>query len=183
MPVKRTTRPAYLHQDPATLASLFANTRVAPVWLAARMYVGWAWLVAGWHLTRQPDWASESSALHQTLMSRDHGTGSEITAQLVAWGVADWITRSTAIGLTVAGIAVLLGLATGIAAFAGVMFSVNVILSDSIIFGPEVFAMAMLLVLAWKTAGWFGLDRWVLPMIGAPWPGGFEHRLKQGVGD
>jgi thiosulfate dehydrogenase [quinone] large subunit len=27
-------------------------------------------------------------------------------------------------------------------------------------------------VLAWKTAGWWGLDRWVLPRLGTPWGGG-----------
>jgi thiosulfate dehydrogenase [quinone] large subunit len=28
-------------------------------------------------------------------------------------------------------------------------------------------------VLAWKTAGWIGLDRWRLPPVGTPWrPGG-----------
>jgi thiosulfate dehydrogenase (quinone) large subunit len=180
MPVQRTPDTSSLHQDPDTLASLFSSTRLAPIWIAARVYVGWTWLAAGWTLTRQPDWATEGSALHQTFLSRQQGTGAEITTQLVKLGVADWIGRITAVGLTVAGIAVLLGLATGFAAFIGVTFSVNVLLADSIILGPEVFALAMLLVLAWKTAGWIGLDRWMLPMIGAPWPGGFEHRLKQG---
>ena len=26
-----------------------------------------------------------------------------------------------------------------------------------------------LLVLAWRNAGWYGLDRWVLPALGTPW--------------
>jgi thiosulfate dehydrogenase (quinone) large subunit len=28
------------------------------------------------------------------------------------------------------------------------------------------------LSLAWKTAGWIGLDRWLLPLLGMPWRGG-----------
>jgi hypothetical protein len=26
-----------------------------------------------------------------------------------------------------------------------------------------------LLILAWRNAGWWGLDRWVLPALGTPW--------------
>ena len=29
--------------------------------------------------------------------------------------------------------------------------------------------LAVLLVLAWKVAGWWGLDRWLLPLLGTPW--------------
>jgi thiosulfate dehydrogenase (quinone) large subunit len=31
------------------------------------------------------------------------------------------------------------------------------------------FTLAILLMLAWKVAGWYGLDRFLLPRIGAPW--------------
>jgi thiosulfate dehydrogenase [quinone] large subunit len=24
-------------------------------------------------------------------------------------------------------------------------------------------------MLAWKVAGWWGLDRWLLPLLGTPW--------------
>ena len=50
------------------------------------------------------------------------------------------------------------------------------------------FAVATWLVLAWKTAGWIGLDRWLLRALGTPWrPGylftrddrGVEHTLRR----
>ena len=28
---------------------------------------------------------------------------------------------------------------------------------------------ALLLILAWKVAGWWGLDRFLLPALGTPW--------------
>jgi thiosulfate dehydrogenase [quinone] large subunit len=38
--------------------------------------------------------------------------------------------------------------------------------------GIEIF-----IILAWKTAGWWGLDRWVLPALGTPWrPGSVFKR-------
>jgi thiosulfate dehydrogenase [quinone] large subunit len=27
-------------------------------------------------------------------------------------------------------------------------------------------------MLAWKTAGWLGFDRWLLPLLGVPWQPG-----------
>jgi thiosulfate dehydrogenase [quinone] large subunit len=27
-------------------------------------------------------------------------------------------------------------------------------------------------MMAWKVAGYYGADRWVLPMLGTPWHGG-----------
>lgn len=40
------------------------------------------------------------------------------------------------------------------------------------------FAIATWLVLAWKNAGWIGLDRWLLPWLGTPWrPGRIFGRL------
>jgi thiosulfate dehydrogenase (quinone) large subunit len=29
--------------------------------------------------------------------------------------------------------------------------------------------MAIGLILAWRVAGWYGLDRWLLPWLGTPW--------------
>jgi len=38
------------------------------------------------------------------------------------------------------------------------------------------FAIATWLVLAWRNAGWIGLDRWLLPLVGTPWKGGCLFR-------
>ncbi|MEK7863362.1 MAG: hypothetical protein AAB295_08880, partial [Chloroflexota bacterium] len=35
--------------DPPIARFLFSDTRMAPVWLLIRVFVGWAWLNAGWH--------------------------------------------------------------------------------------------------------------------------------------
>jgi len=38
----------------------------------------------------------------------------------------------------------------------------------------------VLLLMAWKNAGWWGLDRFVLPALGTPWHGGpvFHRTVK-----
>jgi thiosulfate dehydrogenase [quinone] large subunit len=34
---------------------------------------------------------------------------------------------------------------------------------------PVLFTISILLILAWKNAGWIGLDRVLLPLLGTPW--------------
>lgn len=158
-----------LHHDPPLLEGLFSRTRTAPVWIVARLYVGWIWLSVGWSLLKQP--ASTDTATAGSSWE----PGAELLGGFTSWGSADWVVTAAAAGLTIAALAVILGVATGIAAFSGVVSGVILMATNAAILGPEVFALAMLLVLAWKTAGWIGLDRWVLPMLGVPWPGGFDR--------
>jgi len=37
---------------------------------------------------------------------------------------------------------------------------------------PVLLIIAIFLILAWKIAGYIGLDRWLLPALGTPWPVG-----------
>jgi thiosulfate dehydrogenase [quinone] large subunit len=77
-----------------------------------------------------------------------------------------------AVGLTLAGIALILGVLTGPAAFVGGCLSIGLWDSAGVQVVALLFAAVAWLVLAWKTAGWIGLDRWLLPLIGMPWRGG-----------
>ena len=71
------------------------------------------------------------------------------------------------------GIALILGIFTGIVAFVGSLLNVNYLLAGSVSTNPILFIIATWLVLAWRTAGWWGLDRWVLPALGTPWRPGY----------
>jgi hypothetical protein len=77
-----------------------------------------------------------------------------------------------ATGLTLCGVMLILGVFTGPVAFAGGTLSVGFWAAA----GPWpvafLFAAVVLLMLAWKTAGWIGFDRWLLPLLGMPWGGG-----------
>ena len=77
-----------------------------------------------------------------------------------------------ALGLTLAGIALILGVLTGPAAFVGGCLSIGLWDSAGVAVVTLLFASVVWLVLAWKTAGWIGFDRWLLPLIGMPWRGG-----------
>ena len=92
------------------------------------------------------------------------------------WLEAGWqrdhasLAEPMAIGQMLAGIALILGILTGLAAFAGGLLGAALAASGAP--PPLHFALAVVLVLDWKTAGWIGLDRWLLPLLGMPWRGG-----------
>jgi hypothetical protein len=51
----------------------------------------------------------------------------------------------------------------------GAWWDVNFQLAGSASTNPLLFGLGGLLVLAWKVAGWWGLDRWLLTRLGTPW--------------
>ena len=45
---------------------------------------------------------------------------------------------------------------------------------------PLFIIISLFLIMAWRVAGWYGLDRFVLPKLGTPWQPGTVFRRKQG---
>jgi hypothetical protein len=74
-----------------------------------------------------------------------------------------------AVGELVIGIALILGLFTGIAAFLGSILNFSFAFAGSTGVNPAMLLVSGALILAWRNAGWYGLDRWVLPAVGTPW--------------
>ena len=57
----------------------------------------------------------------------------------------------------------------GVAAFGGILMNVSFLLSGSTSTNPVLLILGIFIVLAWKVAGWIGLDRYLLPLLGTPW--------------
>jgi thiosulfate dehydrogenase [quinone] large subunit len=138
-------------RSPHVATTLFDTPRFALLWLAARVYLGWSWLDAGQSRLHDPLWMS-GETLHATWAWGGHSLGYA------------WLAAALAVGQTLLGIALILGLFVGVSAFAGSLLSCRPILAGSAAIDPVAFVVALGLVLAWKTAGWIGLDRWVLPL-------------------
>jgi thiosulfate dehydrogenase [quinone] large subunit len=83
-----------------------------------------------------------------------------------------------AIGEVVIGICLILGLFTGIMAFLGAILNFSFVFAGSAGVNPAMILVSGLLILAWRNAGWYGLDRFVLPRLGTPWHRGelFDRR-------
>ncbi len=69
----------------------------------------------------------------------------------------------------VIGLALIVGAFVGIAAFLGAVLNFSYLLAGSAGLNPAMILLSILLVLAWRNAGWLGLDRWLLPRLGVPW--------------
>ena len=77
-----------------------------------------------------------------------------------------------AVGEFLIGAALILGLFTAIAAFFGGVLSMSFGLAGVAGVNPVFFVLEVLIVLAWRNAGYLGLDRYVLPALGTPWQRG-----------
>ncbi|MEK7682280.1 MAG: DoxX family protein, partial [Chloroflexota bacterium] len=80
-----------------------------------------------------------------------------------------WFAKLLAVGEVLVGVALVIGAFVGVAAFMGSLMNWNFMMAGSASTNPMLFAVATFLVLAWKVAGRWGADRWLLPALGTPW--------------
>lgn len=177
MATERTRTPMVL-EDPPIARTLFGDTRLAWLWLPLRLYLGYAWLTSGWGKLQNPAWVDTGQALRGFWENAVRLEPRPVIA--VGWyrdfiqflldvGAYTWFAKVIAGGELAIGLALVLGAFTGLAAFSGGFLNWNFVMAGTASTNALLFAIATWLVLAWKTAGWIGLDRWLLPMLGTPW--------------
>jgi thiosulfate dehydrogenase [quinone] large subunit len=74
-----------------------------------------------------------------------------------------------AIGELVIGAALILGLFTGIVTILGALLNFTYVFAGSAGPNPAMILVSIGLILAWRNAGWLGMDRFLLPRFGVPW--------------
>lgn len=74
-------------------------------------------------------------------------------------------------GELLVGLGLLLGAFTGIAAFFGITLNLNYLLAGSVSINPILAVLSLFLLLAWRISGYYGADRYLLPLLGTPWTG------------
>lgn len=174
--------------EPNIARFLFADVRTAPFWLVVRLYLGFLWLVAGWEKVTDPAWVGSGAGTAVTGFARGamEQTGGEY-AQVTGWYASFLenvvIPNAAAFSYVVAFgellVGLVVGLFTGIAAFFGGFMNASFLFAGTAGANPLMFILATWLVLAWRVAGHWGLDRWALPLVGVP---GARGRLFGGTG-
>jgi len=175
----RTFEGRIIHNPPLARL-LFDDTRFSPVWLVLRVLVGWAWLEPALRKLGDPAWMSTGAALRgfwENAVQIPASGRPPIAADwyrsfiqsLLDARAYTWFGPLVAIGEFLVAVALILGAFTGIAAFMGAFMNWNYIMAGSASTNGLLLVGAILLVLAWKTAGWIGLDRYLLPLLGTPW--------------
>jgi thiosulfate dehydrogenase (quinone) large subunit len=167
--------------EPNITRFLFADTRLAPLWTIIRLYVGYEWLTAGWGKLSNPAgvWVGEKagaavSGFLTGALGKTTGAHPDVQG-FYAWFIehvalpnAAFLSYLVTYGEILVGVALILGLFTGIAAFFGGVMNANYLMAGTVSSNPLLFVLGIFLVLAWRTAGYWGLDRFVLERIGVP---------------
>lgn len=170
----------YKIEDPKLVKAWFEQVRFAWVWAILRVYLGWQWLTAGWGKVFNPAWTESGTAVKgfwERAVAIPEGGRPVISydwyrsflGSMLEGGHYVWMAKLIAWGEVIVGVALIVGLLTGFAAFAGAFMNFNFMLAGTASTNPVLFTVAILLLMAWRVAGYWGVDRWLLPWLGTPW--------------
>jgi thiosulfate dehydrogenase [quinone] large subunit len=176
--------------EPIISRIAFADTRLAWLWLIIRVYIGWQWVVAGYDKIVNPAWVGPLaggalSGFLEGALKKSSGAHPDVSVWYALW-LKDVVIPNAALfshfvayGEVLVGVAMILGLFTGIAAFFGAFMNMNYLFAGTVSINPFMFLLELFLILAWRVAGWWGLDKYVLPYLGTPWYPGDLFNVKR----
>ncbi|HEX7472751.1 MAG TPA: DoxX family membrane protein, partial [Candidatus Limnocylindrales bacterium] len=160
---------------------LFSNTRAGLFWLPIRIFISFEWIEAGWHKLTGTGWVDGGSALlgfWKGAVAVPAAPGKPpITFEwyrtflqtLIDNHAQGWFAWLVTLGELAIGVGILVGALVGIAAFFGATMNMSFLLAGSASTNPVMFAFEIGLILAWRVAGYYGVDRYLLPRLGVPW--------------
>lgn len=183
-------RSTTFYPEPQISKFLFASKYMAPVWTVVRVYLGWLWLHAGWGKVTNPNWVGANAGTSiKGFLNRAIGLSQGESPSVTGWyawmieniflPMATFMSYVIAFGELLVGVALIVGFLTGAAAFFGGLMNVAFLLAGTLSTNPIMFMLATWIVLAWRIAGYYGLDYWVLPYLGAP-HGDFDNKAGAG---
>ncbi len=168
-------------EGPAFTRYLFSNTKAGMFWLPVRIFIGFQWIEAGWHKITGGGWLDGGSALlgywQNAVKIPDAPAHPAITFEwyrgflqfLIDNHAQGWFAYLIAFGELAVGVGLIVGALVGIAAFFGAMMNMSFLLAGSASVNPVLFTFEIGLMMAWKVAGYYGVDRYLLPILGVPW--------------
>jgi thiosulfate dehydrogenase [quinone] large subunit len=149
------------------------DTRMAWLWLLVRLYVGWEWLSASWEKLQSPAWVGAKAGVAVTGFVQGalaKATGDHPDVQ---WWYAAFLKSAVlphpavwaycvACGELLVGIALIAGFLVGISALFGMLMNFNYLMAGTVSINPILVMLSIWLVLAWRIAGYWGADYYVL---------------------
>ena len=159
---------------------LFNDVRFSYFWLIIRVYVGYEWLMAGWEKLGNPVWTGNGAgnAIRGFLMGAlqktvgEHPDVSGWYAYFINHMVlphALFFSYLITYGEIIIGIALIIGLFTGIFASIGAFMNLNYLFAGTLSINPLMLILQFFIILAWRTAGWLGADHYLLTTFNTSW--------------
>jgi thiosulfate dehydrogenase (quinone) large subunit len=170
-----------LIQDPPIARFFFQSTMASYLWLVVRIYVGYDFLTAGFHKLNTSAWVDGTGSGILGFWKGALGTtpaGAPVITFdwyrgflqfLVDTNSAGWFSYVIVGGELAVGIGLILGAFVGVAAAGGLLMNMAFMLAGATSTNPVLAILGVLLILAWKNAGFIGLDYFLLPLVGTPW--------------
>ncbi len=173
-----TTRKGEAIHAPSFITKLFSHPLAGLIWLPIRVWIGWQWIMASIHKFQSPAWMQTGAALKGFWMGAIAIPSTGSAPIHYAWYRAflqfllnaqayTWFAKLVPVGEFLVGITLILGIFTGFAALMGGFMNFNFMMAGSASVNPMFFALSILLVLAWKIAGYFGADYYLVPWLGS----------------
>ena len=172
------------YEDPKFVRILFSTTRFAWLWAIIRVWVGYIWIKSSLTKIGVDAWTGNGLAL-KGFWERAVTVPQPPARPAIAFDwyrsflqymldiqAYTWFGKLVAYGELLIGVALVIGAFVGIAAFFGGFMNWNFMMAGSASINPVLFTLAILLILAWKVAGYYGVDAYMLPALGTPWKPG-----------
>jgi thiosulfate dehydrogenase (quinone) large subunit len=155
---------------------LFRSSEASLLWLVVRLWLGYQWLNAGyqkiWGSERGFFWFGGGAGVKGFATAGVIGSTTGKGGASYGWWAgflhnfvipnASWIAKLVSLSELLVGVALILGLLTGAAAFVGLMLNFTYMFSGSAGVNPMYALLGLLLLLAWQNAGLIGVDRYLL---------------------
>ncbi len=155
---------------------LYRSSAASLIWLVVRVVLGYWWLNAGyqkiWGSEKAAFWFGGGAGVKGFAAAGIAGSAAGKGGASYGWWAAflhnfvvpnaSWIAKFIALGEIAIGVALILGLFTGLAALAGLMLNLVYMFTGSAGVNPAYAILEVPLILAWRNAGYLGLDRFAL---------------------
>lgn len=173
---------------------LLHGREAAPFYLGLRLFLAWEWIEAGLHKVTDPKWIDTGEALlaywQRAVAVPAPPARPSITYPAYRSAIQfmidnnwhTWFADLVSWGEVLIGLGFLFGGLVGFAAFFALLMNFAFLFAGSTSTNPTLIMLQPLLMFGWRVAGWWGVDRFLLPWMGTPWAPGHhagEHIVTQ----
>jgi len=148
---------------------IFNSTKLGLLWLVARLYLGYLWVMAGYEKIINPAWVGDNAGVAMTgfikgALAKTGGLHPDVS-MWYAWFLEHMVLPNVEIwsyaisyGELLVGLGLIVGLLTYLASFFGFFMNLNFLLAGTVSTNPVMLVIALLLMMASKPVRTFSLD-------------------------